>query len=196
MQVKGTWLSDYVILIRNFIKNNDKGKKQLDEFLTEKDWETINQWILPSLLYPYDFFQRVGTAVYVVIAQENKETTQAFGRIFLKKLIAVYKNLLVKGEVAASLKKFAKFHQAYFKDVESRTYLIESTDKSALMRLQLIKTDKEMRGAAGMAYQLAGSFEEIIEQAGGNKAKVYVEKEPDGNYLFKITWEIQKDPVK
>jgi len=189
MKVKGTWLTDYVILIRKFIKDNPDKKDEFDKFLTPDDWEKINKWILATDLYPYEFFQRVGNAVYVIIAGKNKRLTQNFGRLFFTNLIKVYKTLIVTSDPVATLEKFAGFHQAYFRSVESKTFLIESGRKTALMRLKLTDSDKENPGAEGMAYQLAGTFQECVSQSGGINPQVKTVKEEDGNYLFTIIWE-------
>ncbi len=188
MKVKGTWLSDYVTLIRSYLKTNPEKKVLFDKFLTKEDWDILSEWILPSKLYPYDFFQHVGTAVYVIIAKEKKETSQLFGSMFFRKLIEIYKNLLVTNNPVSSLEKFTAFHQAYFKEVESRTFLIESTNNSALIRLKLIESDKQIKGAEGLAYQLAGTFQEIVKQAGCDNVTITTTKELDGNYLYTINW--------
>jgi hypothetical protein len=189
MQVKGTWLSLYVRIIRKFTKDNPEKKELFDKYLLPEDWELMKQFVLPSQKYPYEYFQRIGTAVFKVIAQANLQTVRAFGSIFILDLLKTYQNILVKNDPVASLNKFCVFHAMYFVEVQSKAVVLESNDNSALLMFILTDEDKKYEGAIAMAYQLAGSFENLISLTGKVNIKLIIEEDKDKNFLYHVTWE-------
>jgi len=189
-EVKGVWILDYAKMIKNLLKVNPEKKSDFDEWLTEKDWEIINSMILPVQYYPYECFQRIGQAVFKVVARSNLDASRAFGRKMISELLKFYKRLLVKNDPLESLKRFISFHTEYFKEVQAKSELIDSSPKSAVIRLKLTDTDKKYPEAAeAFAWQLGGSFEQLAAVAEGKKIKLSIIKEPQGDFIFNIQWE-------
>jgi len=188
--VKGTWLIEWAKMVRKYIKGDEKKKEEFNSYLTANDWEIINGMIIPSQVYAYDFFQRLGRAVFHIVAKENLEATRAFGKLLMKNLLIVYKNLLVANDPIASAKKLVEYHSFCFINVVSRTSVKEEGEKFITILLTLTKEDKKyVEAAEAFAYQLAGSFEELIAQAGAENVQMIIEKTPEGNFQYNATWQ-------
>jgi len=186
--VKGTWLVDYVKLLNNFLKSNPQDREKFNELLKPGDWKYIKEMILPSSKYPYEFFQRLGNAIFIIIAQSNLETTRSFGHLVLENLLQTYKSILIPNQQIESLRKFLSFHEAYFKEVSSRAILIESAEHSAKIKLNLIPEDKQFPASKAFAYQLGGSFEALVAKAGGKKVQMEIIEDQDKNYIYNLDW--------
>ena len=91
-QVKGTILIDFV----KTIKADKSGA--YDEFLTDQDREIISQRILPSGWYPYQTFRNCFNASVQVLAKNDMEKVEQWGRLYGEAIItSVYKGLIKEG---------------------------------------------------------------------------------------------------
>ena len=188
--VKGTWLIDWARMVNKQIKNDPSKKAEYDKYLTADDWKELKALLIPSNIYPYDFFRRLGRAVFHVIANVDLNTTRAFGRMLMKNLLEVYKSLLQTNDPIASAKKLVDYHSICFINVESRTKVSAEGKNFITILLILTEEDKNFAEAAtAFAYQLGGSFEELVAQAGAKNVKLQISKTPDNNYEYSLNWE-------
>jgi len=182
MYVKGTWILDFVKMIR---ANKDK---DWDRWLAPEDWEIINAQVLPSQWYPFESYERIGKAVFVEIAQSNLDITRTFGRIMMRDLLKVYKNILVEGDLAASVEKFNILRKTFFRGIESDLIFVEQGECHMVFKLMIAGIDRERASPEAFAHQLAGNLEELVEQAGGKNVSVSVKTVEDG-YELSLGWE-------
>jgi hypothetical protein len=189
-RVKGTWLVDWAKIINQQLKNDPSKKEEYHKYLKEEDWNELTHLIVPSVAYPYDFFRRLGRAVFHVAANSNLNATRIFGRQLMKNLLQTYKNMLVANDPKASAKKLVDYHSLCFINVISRTKVLGEGEKSITILLTLTEEDKKFADAAtAFAWQLGGNFEELITQAGAKNVHLDISKTPDNNYEYALTWE-------
>lgn len=189
-QVKGQWLVDWVKMIKKYLEEHPESKEELDKLLKEEDWAIINSMVLPLEYYDYASFQRIGQAVFKVIAKSNLELSLAFGKLMIMELIKFYKRILVANDPVVSLQRFIEHHGKYFEDVKSQCQMISQTAKVATIKLGLTPSDKNLPEAAqAFAWQLGGSFEQLIAVAGGHDVKLEIIRDLDGNFIYNLSWE-------
>jgi hypothetical protein len=182
MQVKGTWLLDFVKMIRS---NKDKN---FDQWLTRADWDIINSQVLPSQWYPYESFNRIGRAVFRGVSGSNLEITKAFGKLMMKNLLDVYKSVLIEGDPAESVEKFNVLRRTFFKDIESDIMPTSKEDKRMKMKLIIVEIDRQVGEPEAFAHLLSGALEELTVRAGAHSADCGVDEIEEG-YELTLTWE-------
>jgi len=180
MRVKGTLLMDYIRMIR---ANKDKN---WDKYLEEKDWEIVNNRILPSNWYPYDTFSRIGLAVFKEIAGSNLELTRTFGKAVMADLLKIYKNLVVPGDPVASLERHSALHRTFI-DAGADARVLETSDKQVKYKITAPPFERGSERALAFAHQIRGNFEGIVEHAGGKNPTTEIESDQDG-YVITINW--------
>ncbi len=189
-KVKGTWLMDWAKIFNRQIKDDAAKAAEYRKYLTDDDWKELTGLIVPSVAYPYDFFRRLGRAIFHVAAGSSLDLTRAFGRQLMKNLLLTYKNMLAADDPKASVKKLVDYHSLCFINVESRTSVIREGKKSIDILLTLTKDDKKFAEAAtAFAWQLAGNFEELATQAKGQNVQIKIEETAEKNFLYSISWE-------
>jgi len=182
LQVKGTLLVDYVRTVRS---NRDRN---WDRWLTPADWEIINGKVLPSQKYPYSFFRNIAFAVFKEIAGGNLETARAFGRFAVRGLLDIYKSsILVPGDPMQSVLKMAQLKNLFFVG-GGESKMTTSGPRQLHFEMTLPAEETNEEGAQAFAYQIAGSIEELIEKAGGKKARTKIEKIQQ-NYDILAEWD-------
>jgi hypothetical protein len=182
MKVKGTWLTDYVKLIR---ANRDKN---WDKYLEPADWEIINSTLLPSVWYPYETFNRTGKAVFHEIAKGNLEVTRAFGKMFADHLADIYQNILVPGNPAATIAKIYALQGSFFRDIPSVIVPVLHEKKRTVVKISVTPMERAIGAPEAFAYQFLGMLERILEKVGGRKSKVEI-REVDNGYEIALDWE-------
>jgi hypothetical protein len=182
MQVKGTWIVNYVKIIRA-----DRDKKW-DRYLAPEDWEIVNQRVLSSQWYSYESFQRIGLAVFKESAGSNLDTVRAFGRLMLDDLVKVYKTILKEGDPHASVQKFVALRETFFKDVEGYTRVIDQGSDWLDYKLMMVERDLKTEVAEAFATQMAGSLEALVERTGAKNVSADVKRIEDG-FMIHLKWE-------
>jgi len=189
-QVKGPWIQDYVKMVKSFLKDSPEKKAEFEELLETKDWDIINSFVVPTEYYDYDSFQRIGRAVFIVIAQSNLQAVQAYGGIMIEYLLKFYKRVLVEEEPIETLQRFIGFHTSYFQAVDSHTEMMYCSETNAIIKLKLVDSDKQYPEASkAFAYQLAGSFVKLAELAGAKNIQIKIQEDHGGNYVYNISWD-------
>jgi hypothetical protein len=181
-RVKGTLFREYVQMIRNN-KNIDWAKH-----LTPEELVYINQLIVASQWYPMQIYQRMGAAIFKEIARGNLESARLWGKVTMDNLVGLYKEtLVVKGSPIETLAKFKIINQHFF-DFEG--FGVTVLDPNHVT----IKIDRDFGTLAASAYcnQMLGSFQRLIELAGGREVRAeFTAKIWEGapNTIVDIKWQ-------
>ncbi len=181
MEIKGTMMVDYIRMIR---ANKDK---DWDKWLSEKDWEIINQKILVSSWYPYETFRNIGFATFKVLANSDFETAKNFGRLAMKNLMKVYHNIVVPGEPVSSVRKYSAINKVVVRGGYS-SEITEHGDNWFKYKWNFGDENEEEERRTAFLYQMLGMIEELIEKVGGKNVKIEHEREGDF-FILHATWE-------
>ena len=183
MRIKGTWFTDYVKVIRA----NKHRKAEFDNYLKPEDWQLVETKILPSQWYPLETYKRIGEAIFRVIAGSSLEMTFIFGQQILKELLKTYKNMLVVGDPAASVAKLVHLHDNFFKNIQSKTEIVEKDEHHLVIKFILAPQDMIDKMSEPFAWQLAGKMVELANQACGRQVKYQVAKNKR-DFDITISW--------
>ena len=181
-EVKGTMVLDMVRMIR---ANKDL---PWDEYLDAEDWKVINSIILQSKWYPFGLYQRLGWAVFQVVAKGNLELVRARGRQRGKELFGdVYKSIVANKSPLEALDAFVKRYSTLF------NFSILRFEKEGEKNARIyhdFKVDHQVFIA--YCHQLRGHLEALVEMTGGKNYKVeLIAKQWEGapTTIFDITWQ-------
>ena len=159
--VKGSVILDYVKMIR---ANPHLPWKEL---LKPEEWEQINRLILPASWYPLPLFQRVGLAVFKLIAKESYTLLRAYGRSLADQMHAENPGLVVKGRPLDTLHKYSAIHH--------RLYSFKGLDIEDISPQHIIThiySQPEEIGIPAYLEQISGTVERLIELSGGRQVQV------------------------
>ena len=182
MEVKGTWITDYVRMIR---ASKDKDWNQ---YLTPDDWDIINGKVLSSSWYPYESFLRIGKAVFREIARKNLEVSRAFGKMFADNIANVYKNIVIPGEPAASISKVYALQGTFFRDIPSIIVPMLHEKNRTVVKINVTSREREFSEPEAFAHQFRGMMERLLEKVGVKKYESEVRTVDDG-YEVELRWE-------
>lgn len=154
--VKGSLIIDYAKMIR--------ANPQLPwaEHLTAEDLEQIQRMILPGSWYPLEMFQRIGRAVFKLVAQENFQVLRAFGRAMADRMQAENPGLISPGRARDTLRKY--------RVIQDRLYSFKpvQTDDLAPRHLLIHTYSLPEESEARLIMEIvAGAVERLIELSGG-----------------------------
>lgn len=181
-KVKGTMLVDQVRMIR--------AHKQLDwnRFLGPKDWEVINQRILPSNWYPLEVYENCGWATFNVLGEGNLDLVRLRGRIRGKELFeTTYKSFTIGNDPMRALDMFVRSYSLLFNF--SSLSFEQIADMHAWVHHEY---SSRKQTTIPYCHQLLGHFESLVEMTGGSNVKIeFVNKawEGDPKTIFDIQWE-------
>jgi hypothetical protein len=167
MQVKGTVIMDYVRIVR---ENPDRDWKR---YLKDEDWEIINGDVLPSVWYPYEFFHRLGYAMFKEMAQSNLEAVRLFGKMNIRNTLQVYKGVLVPRDPVASAENFANLRRNFIR-ADADTRMTEHGDKWLKYLVVAPSIDRDAESLRAFCYQIAGNLEGLVEDCGLQPAGIEV----------------------
>jgi len=179
--IKGILLVDYVKMIRG---NPDQ---PWSDYLSAEDLEQVSQLILPASWYPLEFFQRVGAAVFKIIAKENYEVLRVFGRTMADKIHDENPGMVSHGRARDTLRKY--------RAVNERVYSFQPVETDDIGPGHLVfhtfSTPDEY-GAKMIMEIVAGSIERLIALSGGRNINIRlieaVWEGADQNSI-EVTWE-------
>ncbi len=182
MRVKGTWVVNFVKVIR---ANKDKNFKK---WLTDEDWAIIDAHILPSSWYSYESFLRMGHAIYKEVAGSDRDMTRLFGRLMMTDHLKIYKTIRVDGDPAASVTKFTNLKKSFFGDIDSFMEVTDQGPNYTSCKLSMTARDMARETSDAFSFLLAGNLEELVEQAGGKNVETVTKREQRG-YQTQVKWE-------
>jgi hypothetical protein len=201
-KVKGVMLIDLVRIVR--------ANKELpwDEYLTKDEMDLIQGKIMPSTWYPFEVFEHIGYAVFMLEGGQDVKNSWNFGRFTIEDTFQkVYSNVLFKEKDPLSvIKRFVTLRKQFFRyedpgfesmNMESlgdnKVRIIIRTSFASKPR-KVAEDIKSYSGklSASFANQLAGSFQRLLEIAGARDIKVEVIKiqsDPDSATELEIAWQ-------
>lgn len=181
MKVKGTFLVDYVRVIRS-----DRSKNW-DRWLEPEDWEIINSQILATSWYSYTVFRRIAYAVFKEAANADPKIAFQFGRHTMNTLLKTYKRALRKKDPAGCAEGFTRIKNYIFQEDDS-DFRIEDLGPNS-MKYRIIKPSAEddMYRIVAISYTIAGCLAELFDRVGID-IKTYSVTQSDGHCDILLTW--------
>jgi hypothetical protein len=179
--VKGTLFLDYVRMIKKR-KDTDWSK-----YLEPEDRKIIEGQVLPSNWYTLDSYQRMGLAVFNEIAGGDPQVVREWGKRSLEELTKVYQNLVQEGEPIKSLERFQTLRARFF-DFEGLGVEPRPGNRVHVM----VDMAFEAVAEEAYAYQMAGSFERLLELSGAKNVKWKFHQkawEGDQGTVIDLSWE-------
>jgi hypothetical protein len=111
MKIKGTFLKDYVKIVR---ATRDK---DWERFLLPEDWEIINAMIIPTQYYTAETMGRIAQGLYELLSGSSHAFIRRFGRTQAPEYLSDVMSFILKGEVEAGLKAFATIADRYVDEI-------------------------------------------------------------------------------
>lgn len=154
-RVKGILFRDYVRMIKSR-KDADWSAhlpagdlKYLDMHINENDW------------YPFAVFERMGLAIFEVIAGSSMEAVRQFGYDSIDELIRAHGLLVCAENPSESLLRFQVLRRGFF-DFEA-VYIKSLIENSARVG---ISCEMSLVAEEAATFQALGFFERLLEHAG------------------------------
>ncbi len=180
--VKGSVLLDMVKVVRAF------RDLPWDDYLKPDDWNIIDGMVIPTAWYPVENYQRIGVAVYYLVAKADKRVVSQFGELAMQELFnGPYKPFLDKGDPLTSVEKFLDLRRSLFNF--SRMEAAGTGDKSMQVKVWELG---ELKDGVDMFLVLTGAhFKKLVQLNGGEMVKLMTRGEEKGGDLvlyFDLTW--------
>ena len=154
--VKGVLFADYVRMLRAH-----RGRTW-HEFLEPEDIVFLHQEIDLDTWYPMETFERLGVAIFQVIAEGDLGLVRDWGRASVDRIVGTNEDVLVRGDPRESLMRFFVLRRSLF-DFEALS-MLQLCDASASIGVEYGMLPMAERAAA---VQTMGFFESLIALAGG-----------------------------
>ena len=181
-KVKGTMLQDYVRFIRS---NKDK---DWNKYLEPVDWEIIEGRIMPSVWYPFETWQRIGLAVFELVAGGNMEAARIWGRASTEQVIKdLYKSAMSDPDPAKVIQRFVNISGQWFNFTAMEFEKIDDNH----VRIH-VGTDPDEKGMEAYLMQVRGGMEYIVEAKGGKNPKIQLSTEKTADKTgvsIEVSWE-------
>lgn len=107
MKIRGTFLKDYVKIIRG------TRDKDWEKFLTAQDWEILDSMILPTEWYPGETMGRIADGLFELLAGESVVFVRGFGKSSAPQFFEDVTGFLVKNDIASALNKWRLIADRY-----------------------------------------------------------------------------------
>jgi hypothetical protein len=168
--VKGSVIADYAKMVRA------NPHQPWERYLMAEDMEVIKQMILPGSWYPIGFFQRLGLAVFKLVAKENRELLHAFGRAIADRFQAEYPRMVSKTAPRNTLEKYIWIQKSFY---NFPAFKVEDQGSSRLL-VHIYSLPEEV-GVPVYLIQISGVVERLIELSGSSclGIKISTAKEPE-----------------
>jgi hypothetical protein len=162
-KIKGSVVLDMVKVIRAF--------KDLpwDQYLTPGDLELVRAMVIPTAWYPIEAYQRMGVAVFKLVAKGSEEAVRKFGSAAMKELFeGPYRPFLDKHDPVEAVSKFFELRKSLFNF--SKATVEKTGPKSLHVRIAELG-DFEV-GLDVFLLLLDAHLTELIQYNGGKDVKV------------------------
>jgi hypothetical protein len=181
--VKGSIVSDMVKVV-NALKD-----LPWDQHLKKEDFEIINSMVLPTGWYPLDFYQRVGNAVYKLVANEDIKAASIFGETAMKELYeGPYRPFLDKGDPHVAIAKFLELRRGLF----NFSNMVSNKTGEKSIHVLISELGDYTEGMEPFQILIGVHFEKLIEYNGGQNVKMKTEHklvDGDSKFDFDLEWE-------
>lgn len=159
-----------------------------DKYLKPEDFEVVKT-IMPSAWYPIECFQRLGLAVFDLVAGGSRERVELFGRAAMKELWeGPYRPFLDKHDPFEATQKFLDLRKAVFNFSKME---LEKTGPSSL-RVKISELGDFPQGLDLFLILTGVHFRELVALNGGanpNLATSQTGPESNPVLLFDLVWE-------
>jgi hypothetical protein len=179
--VKGSVLVDYVRMIR---ANPDL---PWTKYLTPEDMEVVKQMILPASWYDIEFFQRVGLAVFKLVAKENYALLRAYGGSRADKLNLDHPGMVSKGDPRSTLEKYIRIQRSFY---SFDAFKIEEKGPCRIL-VHIYSTPEEV-GIPVYIEQIRGMVERLLDLSGQLNVKIDVTTSEEQNMVrstMEVSWQ-------
>lgn len=180
---KGSVILDMVKIIRA-----DK-QAPWDRFLRPEDWEIVNSMVIPTEWYPIESYQRMGTAVYELVAKRNAQVVEQFGRAAMKGLFGgSYRPFLDKKDPHEAIHKFLELRKSLFNF--SRMEMQKTGPRAA--RVLIFEIGEFQQGLDIFEQLLAAHLKELVELNGAGAATCQSslqDVQGEKTLAFELGWE-------
>lgn len=181
-KVKGSVVQDMVKIVRAF---PDQG---WDQYLTGEDMDTVKSMILPTAWYPIEFYQRVGLAVYRLVAGSSDEIVASFGKAAMKELFeGPYRPFLDQGDPVLAVRKFMDLRKSLF--TFSRMAVEKTGNKE--MRITIAELGDFVEGLDIFTVLLGVHIQELVALNGGMDPVLYTSQRMEGGDTvleYEVSW--------
>lgn len=182
-KVKGSVLLDMVKVVRA-VKD-----APWDDYLTDGDREIVNSMVIPTAWYPIESYQRIGLAVFDLVAKGDESTLEQFGKSAMKDLFhGSYRPFLDKGNPLEALGKFLDLRKSLFNF--SRMEITATGENSA--RVTISEFGDFERGLDLFEILLDVHLRQLIELNGGKNVTSDKKRRGEGDDLvmeIDLAWE-------
>lgn len=163
-RVKGVLFADYVRMIR--------AAKDLpwQTRLAPQDLEWLSKQIDPHHWYPMDAYERMGQAIFEMVAGENLEAARQWGRRTIDALFQAEPILFAHRDPRETLMRFQVLRQALFDFPAAEVIAIR--DGKAILEFRYGMAAKAEEAAV---WQSLGFLERLLELAGARGIEARIE---------------------
>ncbi len=179
--VKGSVLVDFVKVIQ--------ATKHIewDKYLLPEDLELTRSMVIPSNWYPMEAYQRMGLAVWKLVAGENEGIARTFGKQAMQKLLdGPYRRLLKQDDPHLAMQKFMELRQTLFNFSD---FEMQQTGERSIR--VTIKGPLDYEGLEIFTILVGVHFEVLVEANLGRNVVVDAGRSDDDNdsLVYEISWE-------
>ena len=170
-RVKGSIFLNYVRIIRAN-KERDWGK-----YLTDADLKLVFSEIMAHRWHPLDAYERIGYAIFQELAQGKMEIAWQWGRFAGEDIGKRYYHYLTRADDPLKCIEWTKLfvQQGYqFDQPDFQALKFETLGPNQVKIL--IQYDHPSKAFAPYVYQVAGTYERLVEINGGKEVKVDIVK--------------------
>jgi len=179
---KGSVIVDMAKIVRQF------KDQPWDEYLKPEDWEIVNAMVIPTVWYPIETYQRIGLAVYKLIAKGNPEVVRSFGRAAMAEMLqGPYRYHLERGNPFEAVQKFMDLRKTLFNF--SRMEMEKTGDQS--LRVRILELGDFETGLDVFLLLAGVHFQHLVEHNGGKDVKLETRQEGnpgDRELVLDLKW--------
>jgi hypothetical protein len=178
--VKGILFADYVRMIRS-VKSVD-----WSAHLQAADLAAIHEKIAPDGWYSMEVFERLGNAIFEVVAHGKLELVRMWGRGSVDTLRAQQPRLIAAGDPVETLNRFRVLRATYF-DFDTLNVPLLHLDEAQIM----IAYQMGMPAEETASHQTWGFFERLLELSGARDVRARFSSrswDGDTHTLLSVHW--------
>lgn len=181
-QVKGVLFVTYVRMVR--------GNKDLPwaAHLRPEDQPYLQQRVDESAWYPMESFERLGLAVFRLVAKGNLTLVRSWGRLSAVEMAGSFEGLVVAGDPRETLMRIQVVRRSFF-DFEPVTVL-EIDDAAAMLEMAYGMSPAAEEAAA---MQSLGFFEGLVELSDGRVTEAALVERAwagDPRTVLRLAWDL------
>jgi len=179
--VKGSVVLDYAMMVR---ANPDL---PWSDHLSADELDQVKQMILPGSWYPIQFFQRIGLAVFKLVAKESNPLLRAYGASLADRLNEDHPGMVTEGSPRDTLEKYVNIQRSFY---SFDAFEIEEKAPTRLL-VHIYSTPEEVEIPVYIE-QICGMVERLLELSGRPDAEMKLTNSEDNGQVtstMDVSWE-------